>query len=68
MTHIDWLRGLPPEDLAKLLDCPNNRLCRGHSIPCTRNTTAHDSCGGCIARFLRPELPEGEEHAADGGT
>ena len=57
MTHIEWMRTLPPELLAKLLLCPNERLRRGDPIPCTRGTSEHTSCDECIAKFLQTEVP-----------
>ena len=57
MTHIEWMRTLPPEQLARLLLCPNERLCRDDRIPCTQGTPKHTSCDACIAKFLQTEVP-----------
>jgi hypothetical protein len=57
MTHVEWMRTLPPEQLAKLLMCPNDKLRRADPIRCTRGTPEHTSCDECIAKFLQTELP-----------
>ena len=58
MTHLQWIRSLPAEQVAKLLPCPNDRLRQEAPIPCTRGTPAHTSCDDCIAKFLMTEVPE----------
>lgn len=57
MTHLEWVRSLPPELLAKLMPCPNERLRRENPIHCTRGTPAHTSCDECITKFLQTEVP-----------
>ena len=49
MTHLEWVRTLPGEDMAKLMLCPNERLRRNDPII---------SCDRCIAKFLQTEVPE----------
>ena len=58
MTHIGWMRTLPPELLGKLLLCPIERLRHDDRISCTRGTPEHTSCDECIAKFLQTEVPE----------
>lgn len=61
MSHLDWIRSLPPNLLAKLLPCPNDRLRRNDPIPCTRGTSEHTSCDDCITKFLQTEVPTDAE-------
>ncbi len=63
MTYYKAFRTLPPEQLARLLLCPNQTVRRINRIPCTRGTPEHISCDQCIAAFLLMEV-DPRDHAA----
>lgn len=56
MTYYKAFRTLPPEQLARLLLCPNQTARRLNPIPCTQGKPEHTSCDQCIAAFLLTEV------------
>lgn len=58
MTYYQAYLTLPPDQLARLLLCPNTTDRSKNPIPCTQGTPAHTTCDACIARFLQTEVPE----------
>ena len=56
MTYYKAFRTLPPDQLARLLLCPNQTARWLNPIPCTQGKPEHNSCDQCIAAFLLTEV------------
>lgn len=60
MTYYQAISSQPPDQLARLLLCPNETVRRGQPIPCSRGTDGHTNCDDCITKFLQTEVSDAE--------